>query len=169
MASPASEPKPEYQPNIATLKRHPFVVQVAEMCHEVNRVYCRIFTNESQAPWDSAPEWQKESAIDGVIAHLMSNFRLNPEQSHNAWLEAKLRAGWTYGEAKDADKKQHPCMLPFKALPISQRLKDELFKDTCKTAFVLRVAPYNDRGKNYHPSHIEIMRDMERDFLPTED
>lgn len=42
------------------------VETIARACHEANRGLCLAFGDISQPPWDSAPDWQKESAIKGV-------------------------------------------------------------------------------------------------------
>jgi hypothetical protein len=98
--------------------------QIAELCHEVNRDYCRITGDDSQVRWADAPDWQKSSAINGVAGALAGN---TPEQSHESWLAEKRATGWTYGPVKDAEKKQHPCFVPYAELPPEQRVKDALF------------------------------------------
>lgn len=100
---------------------------VATVCHETNRAFCVAIGDNSQPTWEEAPAWQKESAIAGVIAHL-ANPNLTGEQSHELWLEHKRKEGWTYGPIKDPGKKQHPCFVPYGALPVEQRAKDALFK-----------------------------------------
>lgn len=45
----------------------------------------------------------------------------------NAWMDDKLKDGWMYGETKDPEAKTHPCLVPFKELPIFQQKKDALF------------------------------------------
>ena len=79
----------------------------------------------SQPTWELAPDWQRESAISGVEAHLKEV--LPPSASHEAWLSEKQATGWKYGPVKDADAKEHPCMVPFDELPLNQQLKDYLF------------------------------------------
>lgn len=100
--------------------------EIARVCHDANRIYCVIHGDISQAPWPTAAPWQKDSAIAGVKA-----VRANPEQTsaqnHEAWLEDKLAHGWKYGPVKDAEKKEHPCMVAYDQLPPSQRRKDALF------------------------------------------
>ena len=54
---------------------------------------------------------------------------------HEAWLSDKVREGWKLGPVKDATKKEHPCMVPYKDLPLEQRIKDHLFKAVVR-AFV---------------------------------
>ena len=100
--------------------------QIAKVCHEVNRTYCESLGDDSQPCWENAPDWQKQSAINGVQFHL-DNPLAGPHHSHEAWMEEKERAGWKYGPAKDPEKKEHPCMVPYKELPKEQQAKDALF------------------------------------------
>lgn len=102
-------------------------VFIAKVAHEVNRAYCLATGDNSQPTWGEAPEWQKNSAIAGVNAHI-GNPGMTPEDSHKSWLELKKEEGWRYGEIKDVEKKEHPCFLPYEELPTSQRVKDYLFK-----------------------------------------
>jgi len=101
-------------------------IEIAKICHEANKAYCETLGDQSQPYWRSAPVWQKDSAIDGVQAHLVSD--LTPEQSHNKWWEHKIANGWKHGTEKDTEKKIHPCMIAYNDLPIEQRRKDQLFK-----------------------------------------
>jgi hypothetical protein len=105
------------------------IEQIAELCHEVNRAYCRSIGDESQLPWSEAPEWQKCSAINGVKFHLEND--TTPEDSHINWMNEKLADGWVYGEVKDPEKKTHPCIVPYHELPQEQRSKDYIFKAIC--------------------------------------
>jgi len=43
-------------------------------------------------------------------------------------VDSKLSDGWGYGETKDPEKKEHPCMVPFNELPVEQEAKDFLFR-----------------------------------------
>lgn len=105
-------------------------VEIAKLCHKVNKEYCRALGDVSQPEWDSAPEWQKESALKGVGYH-MSTDGATPEGSHESWLRQKHNEGWTYGPIKDVEKKVHPCFVPYKDLPAAQRAKDHIFKAIC--------------------------------------
>ncbi len=109
--------------------------KIARICHEVNRGYCRSIGDDSQPSWEEAPEWQKESVVNGVNFHLENE--TTPEQSHENWMAEKVAAGWVYGPIKDPEKKEHPCMVAYQELPAEQRTKDYLFKavvDTFKEA-----------------------------------
>lgn len=102
------------------------VHDVARIAHEMNRHYCIATGDMSQPYWETAPDWQKESAIKGVQLHLETP-GLPPEASHNAWMAEKEADGWVWGPVKDPEKKTHPCMCPYNDLPLLQRLKDSIF------------------------------------------
>ena len=102
------------------------IIEIATIAHEVNRAYCQSIGDDSRPAWADAPDWQRESAINGVHAHLGAD--LTPEQSHERWCADKERDGWRYGPVKDASKLTHPCMVPYAQLPIEQRTKDYLFR-----------------------------------------
>lgn len=110
--------------------------KIARICHELNMNYCRAIGDFSQLPWEYAPDWQKESAIKGVT-FIATNPDSSPSASHDSWLNEKKDTGWKYGPVKDAEKKEHPCFVPYEELPLEQRLKDELFSQTVKTLLKL--------------------------------
>lgn len=103
------------------------IEQIARICHEANASLCNSIGDHSQTSWDEAPEWQKESAIVGVQFNI-DNPDAPPSASHESWLKEKEAAGWKYGEVKDAEKKEHPCFVPYEQLPPIQQAKDHLFK-----------------------------------------
>lgn len=104
--------------------------QVAKIAHEVNRAYCKAIGDDSQPSWDDAPDWQKQSAVNGVNFH-HANPDAGPSASHESWLAEKQAAGWKYGPVKDPDIKEHPCFVPYDDLPLEQRVKDYLFSAVC--------------------------------------
>jgi len=57
----------------------------------------------------------------------LDNPDATPALSHESWLKEKSDSGWKFGPVKDAEKKEHPCMVPFEALPPEQQMKDILF------------------------------------------
>jgi len=99
---------------------------IAFMCHQANKEWCSTQWDLSQKDWKDADQWQIESAISGV------KFRIeNPDAPasamHDNWSKEKIADGWVYGEVKDAEKKTHPCLVPFEELPLFQQKKDKLF------------------------------------------
>jgi RyR domain len=103
------------------------IEDIAQVAHEINMAYCQSIGDYSQVPWGEAQEWQKQSAVNGVLFQL-ENPGLAASASHENWLKEKLADGWKYGPVKDVEKKEHPCCVPYEDLPLSQQSKDYLFK-----------------------------------------
>jgi len=104
--------------------------KIAVVAHEANRAYCATLGDFSQPEWVQAPQWQKDSAVNGVEFHwkaLCEGRKPSPSASHESWLEQKRREGWKFGPVKDAEKKEHPCFVPYDELPFTQRVKDYIF------------------------------------------
>ncbi len=119
---PDDDPRTPENPEDLDMKV--YVTTIARVCHEANRVM-QIAAGEAPSPhWADAPEWQRESAVQGVQAALAG---ATPQELHERWCEAKTAEGWTYSLTKDDEARTHPCLLPYAALPQSQRVKDHLF------------------------------------------
>jgi len=98
---------------------------IAKVCHEANRAFCQTIGDDSQPTWEDAPDWQRDSAINGVKFHIEAPRRV--DESHANWMQEKLETGWKYGPVKDPEKKEHPCMVPYDQLPEDQKYKDAIF------------------------------------------
>jgi len=109
------------------------ILACAEATHEANRVYCEAIGDTSQVPFKAAPAWQRESAIDGVIAALHG---ATPRELHENWCKVKRADGWVFGEVKDADAKTHPCLVPYAQLPPQQQAKNRLFGEIVRAMSV---------------------------------
>lgn len=107
------------------------IEEIARVCHEVNRAYCASLGDFSQPAWHDAPQWQRDSACNGV-RYTLNNPAATPENSHESWLAEKRASGWKYGPVKDADAKTHPCFVPYGDLPREQQTKDHLFQAVVK-------------------------------------
>lgn len=103
------------------------VERIARVCHEVNRAYCAALGDFTQAPWESAPLWQRDSARAGVRMHL-EHPDASPAASHESWMAQKVADGWVRGDAKDPERKTHPCIVSFSELPVAQQAKDFIFR-----------------------------------------
>jgi hypothetical protein len=99
---------------------------IARVCHEANRAYCQSIGDNSQPTWEDAPDWQKQSAVNGVAFHLANPYA-KPSHSHEEWLKEKKATGWKYGTVKNPELKEHPCFVPYDELPEEQKKKDALF------------------------------------------
>ncbi len=103
------------------------IEQIARICHQVNKSYCESIGDNSQLNWEDAPDWQKQSMINGV------EFRIKfpdskPSESHDNWLLKKEQDGWKYGPKKDEELKEHPCCVPYDELSQEQKSKDYISK-----------------------------------------
>jgi len=121
------------------------VVDVAQICHEANKVFCALDKDHSQDSWENAPVWQKVSAVDGVKFHL-SNPDASESAAHDNWTRDKIRTGWVWGHTKDAELKTHPCLLPFNELSSQQQAKDHLFKGIIGSLRPFIVVPVEEEG-----------------------
>jgi len=102
---------------------------IAKVAHEINRAYCQAIGDDSQDDWDESPQWQKDSAMNGVLLHL-ANPAAEASASHDNWRIEKVQNGWIYGPTKNGEAKTHPCMVDFAQLPVGQQAKDHLFRQT---------------------------------------
>jgi len=105
---------------------------IARVCHEANKALCDASGEGGQQSWDFAPEWQRQSAMQGV-QFVIDNPTAPASAQHDNWMAVKLADGWKYGSVKDADIKEHPCLVPFDQLPAEQRAKDYLFQAIVKS------------------------------------
>lgn len=101
-------------------------INMAYVCHQANKAWCEMNGDRSQKDWAAAEQWQRDSAIKGVEFRI-ANPEAGKDSQHNAWMEDKVNDGWVYGSVKDAEKKTHPCIVPFDQLPEFQQKKDTLF------------------------------------------
>lgn len=105
--------------------------EIAQVCHAANKTLCETQGDFSQKDWDEASDAQRESLIQGV-QFALDNPDAPDSAQHDAWTKSKLEDGWQYGPVKDADKKEHPCLVPFDKLPQEQQVKDRLFRAIVK-------------------------------------
>ena len=105
-------------------------LRIAKACHAMNAAWAEHATPENPGEaWEDAPEWKRTAALAEVEAHLV-NPNMNPAESHESWMEGKIRDGWVFGPVKDGDKKTHPLLIPYEDLPLAEQAKDALFKLT---------------------------------------
>lgn len=101
-------------------------IDIAKVCHETNKAFCESLGDLSQKHWDEAEQWQRDSAVKGVEFKL-NNPNATPSDQHDSWVIEKISTGWKYGPVKNAEIKEHPCIVPYSELPLEQRIKDHLF------------------------------------------
>jgi hypothetical protein len=110
----------------------------AKVSHEVNRAYCRSIGDDSQPPWEHAPQWQKDSVLAGV-KKIIEKPAITAREQHECWMEHKIKDGWVYGNVKDVDSKTHPCIVDYDKLPDCQKRKNVLFGASVRAVLGLHI------------------------------
>jgi hypothetical protein len=44
--------------------------------------------------------------------------------AHEIWARRRLAEGWRFGRTRDDARRQHPCLIPYKKLPESEKRYD---------------------------------------------
>lgn len=109
----------------------------ARLAHEANRGLQCAFGEQVSEKWEDCPDWQRRCCRLGVEA-IASRPAITPAEQHACWLKNKERNGWRFGPEKDAERKEHPCMVPYDALPQAQRLKDYVFGAVVRAVLSIR-------------------------------
>jgi hypothetical protein len=110
------------------------IEHIARAVHEMNRRWCQLNGDDSQAPWEKAPGWQRKATYAQIQFHI-DHPEAKANHSHDSWLNQKLNDGWKYGPVKDPAKKEHPDIVPYEQLSAVARAKDSIFSlvvDTLK-------------------------------------
>ena len=55
---------------------------------------------------------------------LMDLAEILAKNAHERWAEQRLTEGWRYGPKRDDELKEHPCLVPYEALPESEKAYD---------------------------------------------
>ena len=61
--------------------------------------------------------------LDGDLEELQEAIA---ENAHDVWAEARIKEGWSYGKERDDLKKQNPDLVPYTALPDSEKEYDRI-------------------------------------------
>ena len=61
--------------------------------------------------------------LDGDLEELQEAIA---ENAHDVWAAARIKEGWTYGKERDDNLKQHPDLIPYTALPDSEKEYDRI-------------------------------------------
>ncbi len=110
-------------------------IDIARARYEANRAYQLALGEEPSPHWEAAPQWLKDSALQGV-RYRIDHPRATSSDMHEQWMRKRLSRGWTLGPVKDESAKTHPNLVPYDQLPAEQRRKDLLFS-TIVTAMIL--------------------------------
>lgn len=75
--------------------------------------------------------------LDGGIMQLAELLARN---THEIWAQERIEQGWRYGEFRNDEKKEHPCLVPYELLPESEKVYDrnssmETLKAICSLGY----------------------------------
>lgn len=73
-------------------------------------------TNYLPAPIDTSDVVLPES--------LMPLVEVMAKNVHEVWAKSRMDEGWTWGEQRNDELKQHPCLIDYNKLPDSEREYD---------------------------------------------
>lgn len=111
----------------------------AMIAHEVIRALQIAHNEEGIAlPWHEVSKDIQESCKIGV-KRVYDNPDITVEELHDSWVQTKLEQGWTYGPVRDAELKQHHCLVPYDQLSAHDKSKDLLFLNTVKACLHIPI------------------------------
>lgn len=102
------------------------VLTIAIAAFTASGAYASHLGEDYPTSWDSAPDYVRDSVINGV-EFLLENEAADAAASHENWMKFKLEDGWKVGAEKDGRAKTHPALVEFSKLPPEQQFKDVLF------------------------------------------
>lgn len=71
--------------------------------------------------YNPKPVDTSEVQLDSEILDLCE---LIAKNTHDVWAVGRIKDGWSYGESRDDEKKQHPCLVPYEELSDSEKEYD---------------------------------------------
>lgn len=63
----------------------------------------------------------EQIALDQEILELGELLARN---AHDVWAKERMKQGWVYGESRNDEAKEHPCLIPYEDLPESEKAYD---------------------------------------------
>jgi hypothetical protein len=95
--------------------------QIAEVCHAANMAVQKLLGDECPSlEWEDEDEFIRKTST-GEVQMILAG--ASPEETHNEWCERLFDQGYICGLVKSRTMKTHPCLVPFRDLPIEQKRK----------------------------------------------
>lgn len=83
--------------------------------------YYMIQILQSVEEYEPHPINVDDIPLDGDLEELQEAIA---ENAHDVWAAARIKEGWTYGKERDDINKKHPDLVPYTALPDSEKEYD---------------------------------------------
>lgn len=78
---------------------------------------------QSVAEYEPHPIDVDKIPLDGDLEELQEAIA---ENAHDVWAAARIKEGWSYGKERDDAQKLHPDLIPYTALPDSEKEYDRI-------------------------------------------
>jgi len=78
---------------------------------------------QSVEEYDPHPIDVDQIPLDGDLEELQEAIA---ENAHDVWAAARIKEGWSYGKERDDVRKLHPDLIPYTALPDSEKEYDRI-------------------------------------------
>lgn len=85
--------------------------------------YYMIQVLQSVEEYEPHPIDVDQIPLDGDLEELQEAIA---ENAHDVWAEVRMKEGWTYGEERNDAQKLHPDLIPYTALPDSEKEYDRI-------------------------------------------
>jgi len=72
-------------------------------------------------PYTPAPLDTSKVALSSDLLELIE---LLAKNTHEVWAQQRLAEGWQYGIARNDERKEHPCLVPYEELPENEKEYD---------------------------------------------
>lgn len=109
------------------------IEQISKTTHEVHLSYCRSMGIDTQGKWEEISEAHKNGIISSVKGILLGEISTKVE-SHNNFINNKIKDGWKWGEYYCKNKKTNPRLVVYQLLSLEDKVKESLFFD-CVSSF----------------------------------
>ena len=91
------------------------------------------------------PEPIDTSAVS-LETELLRLAELLAKNTHEVWARERIAQGWKYGPSRRDDAKEHPCLVPYEALPEEEKVYDrmtalETLKVVCALGYTISREP----------------------------
>jgi RyR domain len=101
-----------------------------ELCRELHELFSGVQVMSTYKP---RPIDTTKVTLSDVQRALVEKLAAN---AHEVWAEKRVEDGWRYGGSRNDEDKTHPCLVPYDALPESEKEYDRVLVEQVLRAVV---------------------------------